>query len=136
MRITTEVKLILVTMGVKSVNRPNNSVVNNVTKQVTQQYVPDKNGGNVSRVDESVVANEVKRNEDTGKIKQKEGISKASVNPTSDGVSKKKSVETKEVSIKNRFDVLGQENVDEGTDIWKEVKVKVDVACDIGIPLS
>ncbi|GKB47970.1 brefeldin A-inhibited guanine nucleotide-exchange protein 5 [Tanacetum coccineum] len=115
-----------------------------------KQYVPVKNGEKVIRVDESMVANKVKKNDDSDKNKKKEGIEKASDDVESSYSKLKKPVGSKdklsesgninlnefEVNKKNRFEVLGEENESEVSDIWKEVKIHLDVACDIGIPVS
>ncbi|GKE50314.1 hypothetical protein Tco_1481572, partial [Tanacetum coccineum] len=99
-----------------------------------KQYVPVKNGEKVIRVDESMVANEVKKNDDSDKNKQKEGIEKASDNVESSYSKLKK--HNRNINTKNRFEVLGEENESNVSDIWKEVKIHVDVACDMGIPVS
>ncbi|GKB04620.1 zinc knuckle CX2CX4HX4C containing protein, partial [Tanacetum coccineum] len=99
-----------------------------------KQYVPVKNGKKVIRVDESMVVNEVKKNDDSDKNKQKEGIEKASDNVESSYSKLKK--HNRNINTKNRFEVLGEENESKVSDIWKEVKIHVDVACDMGIPVS
>nr|GEW98935.1 brefeldin A-inhibited guanine nucleotide-exchange protein 5-like isoform X1 [Tanacetum cinerariifolium] len=61
-----------------------------------KQYVPVKNGEKVIRVDESMVANEVKKNDDSDKNKQKESIEKASDNVESSYSKLKKHVGSKD----------------------------------------
>ncbi|GJV37474.1 retrovirus-related pol polyprotein from transposon TNT 1-94 [Tanacetum coccineum] len=87
--------------------------------------------GQRKRVDESMVANEVKKNDDSDKNKQKEGIEKAS-----DDVESSYSKLKKPVGSKDKLSESGEENESEVSDIWKEVKIHVDVACDMGIPVS
>ncbi|GKE64742.1 zinc knuckle CX2CX4HX4C containing protein [Tanacetum coccineum] len=97
--------------------KPNN--VNNVVNIGNKQYVPvNWNSDKVIIVDESMVANEVSGNGKTG------------------GIKLKGSVENRNINTKNRFEVLGEENESEDSDSWKEVKIHVDVACDMGIPVS
>ncbi|PWA41381.1 hypothetical protein CTI12_AA556490 [Artemisia annua] len=53
-----------------------------------------------------------------------------------DGVNSKASLGATEVTTSNRFDLLGDEGVNEGVDPWKEVKDQVVSACNTGIPIA
>ncbi|GJV35491.1 hypothetical protein Tco_1407968 [Tanacetum coccineum] len=116
--------------------KPNN--VNNGVNIGNKQYVPvNWNIEKVIIVDESMVANEVKKNDDSDENKQNlRGTRKVSGNGKTGGIKLKGSVENRNINTRNRFEVLGEENESEVSDSWKEVKIHVDVACDMGIPVS
>ncbi|GKA15430.1 hypothetical protein Tco_0695177 [Tanacetum coccineum] len=116
--------------------KPNN--VNNGVNIGNKQYVPvNWNSEKLIIVDESMVANEVKKNDDSDENKQNlRETRKVSGNGKTGGIKLKGSVENRNVNTKNRFEVLGEEKESEDSDSWKEVKIHVDVACDMGIPVS
>ncbi|PWA50741.1 hypothetical protein CTI12_AA469070 [Artemisia annua] len=53
-----------------------------------------------------------------------------------DVVNFKVSLGATEVATSNRFDLLREEGVNEGVDLWKEVKEQVVSACNTGVPIA
>ncbi|GJT75930.1 ATPase, F1/V1/A1 complex, alpha/beta subunit [Tanacetum coccineum] len=115
-------------MGYRGSNRFNNrgrssSGVDNWATNSLVKYVPVKSNEKVVTVDECLVADEVTKevsNADIGSSANKgssdNGLGKAKVNGKVNDTSVKESVLVEEVSLKNRFEVLNEDDVDGNSD--------------------
>ncbi|GJX06167.1 RNA-directed DNA polymerase, eukaryota, reverse transcriptase zinc-binding domain protein [Tanacetum coccineum] len=105
-------------------------------KEVNVKNVPVKNSERVINVDECIITNEVNDASDKGKNKVQEDVISSSGNWGKGNIKSKNKPEKKNISTMNRFDVLAEDIEKEDNSVWKEVKIQVDVASDMGISVS
>ncbi|PWA42653.1 hypothetical protein CTI12_AA542700 [Artemisia annua] len=78
---------------------------------------------------------EAKKNVQKKNLGNKSGNRKGNSGNNGDNGSSKEVFGAKNVSMSNRFDVLGQDNVSNNIELWNEVKVQVTKACTSGVPI-
>ncbi|PWA39017.1 hypothetical protein CTI12_AA576020 [Artemisia annua] len=103
-------------------NTNNNNRGNMGTKEASKRSEP-VNSGNVGEVDDSVVVNDNGQPGNKGKGKVDEGVVGNEGNGTSGNVEARKNIGGTEDSIS------------ENNELWNEVKVQVEKACESGVPI-
>ncbi|GKC99546.1 zinc knuckle CX2CX4HX4C containing protein [Tanacetum coccineum] len=112
-------------------NKGSNSFVNNEVKENLSKYVPVKNKEKVVNVDECLVTDEViksKSSSGADKLNKddvvKDDLGKRGCNVKSIGVNGQESTDMDDISMSNRFDVLIEENEEEGKTFVEIVQLK------------
>ncbi|GJR00894.1 zinc knuckle CX2CX4HX4C containing protein [Tanacetum coccineum] len=114
----------------------------NYRRENLSKYVPVKNKEKVVNVDECLVTDEViksKSSSGADKLNKddavKDDLGKRGCNVKSIGVNGQESTGMDDISMSNRFDVLIEENEEEGLDTWEDVRIQVLSACNSGVPI-